>query len=272
MQVHQPGPLPLVITWVELVRFLGALPATIAQFTTLRVEAGQSQLLERSTAVAQSAGSLLAALLKVSCITILGTIFLSACTTSATENRADLVGSAYLGQVAKSWAEHYGISDPPKVQPIRFIASEEVDTIHKECLINAGYKQNDMNSINVPEGQEKTFALAEYTCRMQYPISEKYTQKWGKNEILTQYAWTRDFVIPCLNNADYPVAGLSSESVFVETWESKPFYPFEQVVLDVPAEKYNAAWASLEEKCRQIVPDAVLWEGVSIAEWSAGHG
>lgn len=180
--------------------------------------------------------------------------------------------TAYLEQLSASWAEYYGVADPPAVTTIRFIGTEEVDSVHRECLLEAGFERDDVGLISVPEGQESVFALAEYTCRMQYPVPEQYTQEWTDEQIGTQFAWTMQFVIPCLEDAGHPITDPPSESVFVESWESDPFYPFAQVRIEAAAEQYNTEWAALEAQCPQIAPGEVLWEGVKIEEWAARRG
>ncbi|MBW1637821.1 hypothetical protein G3H63_01800 [Microbacterium resistens] len=200
--------------------------------------------------------------------TVAASLLLAGCASEAPEEEGAAADEAYLDRVGASWAEYYGISDPPQVGVVRFIGTEEVDTVHRECVLGAGFEKDEVGLIRVPEGQESTFALAEYTCRMQYPVAEDHTREWGDDQVRAQYAWTVGFVVPCLEAEGHPITGIPSESVFVETWESDPFYPFAQVRIEAEAARYNDAWAAIEAQCPQIVPGDVLWEGVTIEEWA----
>lgn len=182
-------------------------------------------------------------------------------------------GSAeYLQSRAEQWATFYGVSDPPDVDVVRYVDTEELDATLRECMTAAGYPTESNGGVNVPEGNEDAFALAQYTCAVQYPVPERYTRTWTDEQIQVQYGWTVDFVIPCLEERNHPIAEPPSESVFVDSWRSNPYFPFSQVSLSVAAENFNRAWAELEEACPQQAPGEVLWDGVSIDDWKATHG
>jgi hypothetical protein len=194
---------------------------------------------------------------------------LTACTPVSQPDKTAELDRAYLGNLSKSWGEFYNVKDPPQIEPVRFIGTEEVDSVHRDCLIEAGYDRNAVGLITVPEGQESVFGLAEYTCRMQYPVPEKFTQEWSTKQIHKQYVWTTEFVVPCLESSGHPVEGVPSESVFVESWDNNPFFPFSQVRVEGAAQQYNEAWAVLEAECPQIAPGEVLWDDLGIEEWVA---
>lgn len=206
------------------------------------------------------------------CVT--ATLLLSATLLTACQGSTEAAGTGaeddYLRQVSASLAEFYGIEHPPEVESVRYVDSDESDWVTRQCLLDAGYSTDDTGMIQHPPGQEEAFALAQYTCRMMYPIAEKYNREWGNAEVEKQYEWTRDFVIPCLEDAGYSISGLPSKEVFVDSWETRPFFPFAQV----PTGSWNAAgfnerWGELEMRCPQIAPGAVLWDGLSIEEWAA---
>jgi len=182
-------------------------------------------------------------------------------------------GSAeYLESRAEQWASFYGVSDPPEIDVVRYVGTEELDATLRECMTAAGYPTESNGGVNVPAGNEDAFALAQYTCAVQYPVPERYTKAWTDEEIRVQYRWTVDFVIPCLESRNHPIADPPSESVFVDSWRSAPYFPFSQVSLSVAEENFNQAWAELEQACPQQAPGEVLWDGVSIDDWKAAHG
>lgn len=176
-----------------------------------------------------------------------------------------------LKKQAEGWADFLGVEDPPEVKPVRYVETEERDEVVLQCLSEAGYTIID-GGVDVPTGNEEAFALAQYTCYMQYPVPERYAQPWGEEQVRAQYAWTIDFVIPCLEERGHPIAPPPSESVFVDSYDSDPYYPFVEVNLAVPEAEFNAAWYQLEADCPQEVPGSVLWDGLSLEEWKRNTG
>lgn len=198
-------------------------------------------------------------------------LVLVGCGKSGAQPPEDPFGSEeeYLSLVSDGWAETLGVEDPPEVEVVRYVGSDEVDTVYRECMSGSGsgYSGDGVGFI-VPEGQESQFALAQYTCRMQHPVKQKYAQDWGKEQVQIQYQWTRDFLIPCLEEYGHPInSALPSEAKFVETWDSDSYFPFEEVSLSVTGEEYNLAWAELESQCPQVAPGEVLWDTMSIDTW-----
>lgn len=187
------------------------------------------------------------------------------------ENPAEALDTdqSYLQETAATWAEYYHIADPPLVTPVRYIGTEEADQVHRDCLLDAGYPANSFGMIDFPEDQKQQFDLAEFTCKMQYPLPERYTQVWSDAEISTQYAWTVQYVIPCLEREGHRVSTPPSETVFLETWRSDAFYPFKDVKIDLPGAQFNQEMTRLENLCPQIAPGSVLFDGMSISDWTA---
>lgn len=178
----------------------------------------------------------------------------------------------YLRGQAEQWAEYYGVEDPPAVDVVRYVDTPERDATLRDCLTEAGYPTESNGGVNVPSGNEEAFALAQYTCAVQYPVPERYTRTWSDKEIRLQYAWTVDFVIPCLEDRGHSISDPPSESVFVDSWLSDPYFPFAQVSLAVAEDNFNQAWAELEDACPQQAPGEVLWDGVSIDDWKLTNG
>jgi hypothetical protein len=168
-------------------------------------------------------------------------------------------------------ADYLGVKDPPQVEVARYVYSEELDGVLRHCLEEAGYPTGSNGGVDVPTGNEDAFALARYTCYMKYPVPEKYTQTWTDEQLRNQYAWTTGFVIPCLEEHGHPIAPPPSESVFIDSWASDPYFPFAEVRLSVPQTKYDQAWDELEAACLQQAPDEVLWDSMSVAEWKERH-
>lgn len=173
--------------------------------------------------------------------------------------------------VDDSLAEHYGVDDPPEVSIVRHVMPEEKQSLFDECLREAGYIVDAPGSLTYPPEQQSAAGLAQYICQMQYPIIEKYNQQWSVEQIRIQYKWTLEFVIPCLEEQGHPISNVPSETVFLESWNVEPFFPFAQVELDVPSDDFNAEWRSLEDECLQITASPVLWDAMSIDDWRASR-
>lgn len=178
----------------------------------------------------------------------------------------------YLQARSEQWAAFYGVENPPAIDMVRYVDTVELDATLQECLAAAGYPTESNGGVNVPSGNEDAYALAQYTCAVEYPVPERYTKEWGDAQVRTQYSWTVEFVIPCLEALNHPVAPPPSESVFVDSWASDPYFPFAQISLAVPEEDFNQVWAQLEATCPQQAPGEVLWDGVSIDDWKQING
>lgn len=179
---------------------------------------------------------------------------------------------AYHATRAKGLADYLKVKHPPTVEIVRYVSTQELDAVLKQCLAEEGYPTGSHGGIDYPPDQEENFRLAQYTCYMRYPIPEKYAQAWTNEQIRAQYSWTVEFVIPCLEEKGHPISEPPSESVFLDTWASAPFFPFSQVRLSVSDDQVNASWDALEGACPQQAPDEVLWDGLSAAEWEQRKG
>ncbi len=168
------------------------------------------------------------------------------------------------------WRKFYGITNPPDVQVVRSIAPEDVDGVLSDCLAEAGYAPMADGGYDVPTSMKPAFNLAQYTCRMKYPIIDKYSGAWGEEQIRRQYNWTTGFLLGCLAEHGHPVSSaVPSESKFIETWVTAPFYPFSELgAAGVPSAELNA----LERDCPQIAPSSIVWDGESISQWRQRTG
>ena len=197
---------------------------------------------------------------------------MAGCSSGDLEVDSDIAeSSGYLSVRAQNWADYFGVADPPDVEVVRYVGTEELDKIVRQCVTDAGYPATD-GGFDVPAGNEEAFALAQYTCYVQYPVPERYTQAWGDEQVRAQYRWTVDFVIPCLEERGHPIAPPPSEAVFLELHSNDPYFPFAEVKLSVPEDEFNAAWMRLETECPQEIPGSVLWDGLSVEEWKSATG
>lgn len=202
---------------------------------------------------------------------------LTACANSETQDLAEfdltqVSEEEYLDHVAEAWADYFNVEEPPVVEVVRYVGSEEQQQIVHDCTIEAGFTESPYGGFETPEEQLGAFKRAQYICYMQYPLNQKYVKPWGLEEKEKQYDWTVNFVIPCLQNLGYTIDDeVPSKAVFVDQYEYEPYFPFSQLEGQVSAsnEDFNTAWADLENSCPQMIPDQILWDGMTQEQWAA---
>ncbi len=174
-----------------------------------------------------------------------------------------------MEQTRAELARGLGIEDPPDVAVIREIDYDEKQQVMDACLNEAGFPANGDYTYEIPPGQDSVFNLAMYTCLLQYPYPREYSRPWGREQIRMQYHWTVDFVIPCLEAEGYSVGGtIPSESTFIDTWETDPYYPYADIGGFASAQediRVNAA-------CPQTAMGSVLFGDETIDQWKARTG
>lgn len=176
--------------------------------------------------------------------------------------------------ILKWYADFHRIDNPPEVKVVRWVEIEDSQLVYQQCLTDAGFSSEFEDRLLSKE-EERLINLAAYTCRAQYPVKvhPKY-KEWGKKEIKRQYDWTVDFLIPCLAEQGFTAEDVPSEATFIDTWESDPYYPARYV--ELPAEsmkpsEYNRRMLEIDYTCPQIIPDQVLYDGVSIEAWKSSR-
>lgn len=194
---------------------------------------------------------------------------------SGTSNRASSpqVSTEYLRKISESLSQSFGIDDPPQVEVIRAMLPEELDDTLLACVTEEGFPLTAEGVFKIPEGQKTAYNMAQYVCRMRYPVIERYAQPLKAKQIEIQYDWTIQFVIPCLEQQGFRISNVPTEARFIDTWNSDPFYPMAQVSLsEKDARSYNQRMSDLEKTCPQAAPSSVTWDGQSIESWINAHG
>ena len=176
-----------------------------------------------------------------------------------------------LADQGEIWVDFYKIVDPPDVEVVRWVRPEEMGETQDGCLREAGFQVDGPGRLYYPPEQEQAAGLAQYTCRMQYPVMSKYAREWGTEQLDLQYEWTVEYVVPCLQEQGHSTVDIPTKEVFTDRWATDPFYPFAQIKLDVPGDTFNTEWNRLETVCPQIAPSSVLWDSMTINEWRAAH-
>lgn len=158
---------------------------------------------------------------------------------------------------------------PDDVEVIREIAPGEDIAVYAQCLTEAGFEVevapgNQSYSYDTGGVQEQEeYALADYVCRQQYPIAEKYTEplteaQWG----IIHSHWEQE-TIPCLTELGYSPDPLPpAEQLFAEhealmagTNSSDPYLVVgDDVYRAIEADVQEGRWEFVEEVTDEVCP------------------
>ena len=172
------------------------------------------------------------------------------------------------------YADFHRLDSPPEVKVVRWVEIEDSQLVYQQCLTDAGFSSEFEDRLLSKE-EERLINLAAYTCRAQYPVKvHPKSTEWGEKQIKRQYEWTVVFLIPCLAEQGFTAEDVPSEATFIDTWESDPYYPARYV--ELPAEnmkpsEQNRRMLEIDYTCPQIIPDQVLYDGVSIEAWRSSR-
>ncbi|XBH22459.1 hypothetical protein V5R04_04340 [Jonesiaceae bacterium BS-20] len=217
--------------------------------------------------------------LRTSLITI-GTaavFLLGACSTGSSQD----LGGPQLTEVegpseeyiawAKEWyGDFYGLTDLPEVEFVRYVPSEELDFVIRQCVIDQGFPAPDGVNFDVPQENQENMYLAQYICARQYAIDEKYLGEWTDEQTRLQYKWTVEYLIPCLEVRGHSISEPPSETAFIDSWNNGgAFFPFQQVALDVPGLEFSVEWDKLARACPQQIPLSIAYGYQTIEQWKA---
>lgn len=157
-------------------------------------------------------------------------------------------------------AAQYGITDPPHVEPVKTVLPEEATAYIDACMKDKGFASTGAGAYSYPVDQQEAFNLARYECTVAYPPDPAYLQPFTEVQMGRIYDFMIETEIPCLESEGYTVTGVPSKEVFIQTFSTDPFWPYEQVTEQLLAQgKGEAALAALEEKCPQTPPSDVLY-------------
>ncbi|PWB96435.1 hypothetical protein DF220_00185 [Salinibacterium hongtaonis] len=147
----------------------------------------------------------------------------------------------------------------PDVELIRYVQPNESASAQADCLIAAGF----VNTTVTPDGgvvtdfgsaaQAEPFAIAGYTCRVQYPLDPKYTAPLTNAEVMFIYDYFVEELTPCLESEGFSVTAAQSRGKFAETYESgTAWHPYEGVIESTTT---NEQWWSINARCPQMPTD-----------------
>ena len=130
------------------------------------------------------------------------------------------------------------VPERPEVELIRSFdvdtAGEELTDAHIACMHNAGWTTVEKSpsggySVDIPEGQDASFWLADYTCNAQYYAEP--SQRFNEEEAGKLWDQFTEETIPCLEENGFGATELPSREVFLDQWfaESRFTTPYNHI-------------------------------------------
>lgn len=162
----------------------------------------------------------------------------------------------------QTMAEFFEVDPSERGDVVRWVLLEDQNDAVDACMTELGYTVTENSGVDAPPEQLDAVLRDQFVCFSQYPQHPAYLREWGEEQLNAQYDWTVEALIPCIENAGYSISNVPSRATFVEEWRATPFYPMSQLP-DHAVEELNG-------QCLQQAPTAVLWEGVSPADWEPG--
>lgn len=158
------------------------------------------------------------------------------------------------------WEESGLEGDRVDVDLIREVSDAEWLPAYADCLTAAGFppevSDSEMVKVVVPEGQEESHALADYTCKAQYPRRLEYLQPLTPEQLSIVYDWLIAETVPCFAEQGYEVADVPTRESFLEQYQGPETMWLPQYGVvggEVPM--------SVDELCPRFPPQDVLYGG-----------
>ena len=102
----------------------------------------------------------------------------------------------------------------PTVQRIRIVSMEEAQQVHRDCMREAGYEGNRINTSST-FGASSYERLAIHVCSAQYPVPPSAFGLFSEAQLDYLYDYYVDVTIPCMAASGVSVASIPSRQQFV---------------------------------------------------------
>jgi len=168
-----------------------------------------------------------------------------------------------LDQEWQSLQARYPSAERPQVERVRYVSLEEWDDAIAECLQREGYSQvavgptGGVSYEGIADSQMQAFAIAQFSCSVQYPVDPKYFQPLTE-EILTRlYDYSVGELTQCVEDLGYEVSAAPSLRTFVDSYSTDPWSPFGDALMQANEQGADAT-IRLFDECPQEPSD--LWD------------
>ncbi len=156
-----------------------------------------------------------------------------------------------------SLAQAYNLRNPPKVPIVRVVPMSEATQAMIDCLNAAGFSTtltDDKEGWTSTYGkdQKRAYDLAAYTCLAQYPADPaQSSSRMTRDQKLIAYHYLTVTLVACLKDHGYTVTDLPSEQTFLDTWDTAPWNPYDQLPAGV--------MTALQGQCEPNTPPKLIW-------------
>lgn len=111
----------------------------------------------------------------------------------------------------------------PTVARVRYVRPLEWAATAAKCIGQSGFstsvgQDGGIESGTIPHGQSGAYALAAYTCKVQYPIDPKYSVPYSTQELDYLYHYFTKTLTPCLTKHKQNVLSTPSRQRFGDTY------------------------------------------------------
>lgn len=164
-------------------------------------------------------------------------------------------------ELAQSLAEEYDVEDSPEVEIVREVQPDEASAAEAECMTDAGWpnEQSDGGvAYDIPAEQADDFNLALYTCKLQFPVEAKYTQRLGDDQWSMMYDHFVDVYIPCAEGEGHDIGDIPTKDVYLATPDAEKWFPGRNVRREITTGG-TGAYSSVEE-FEAVCPATPGWE------------
>jgi hypothetical protein len=146
----------------------------------------------------------------------------------------------------------YPNAKPGPVSVVRYIKTKDWAGALSNCMQTEGFRttvapDGGLQSPHLPAQQQEPYALAFYTCQVQYPINPVYEAPLSTAEVKFLYGYVTGTLTICLHNHGVPLTNAPSERTFADTYAATGGWTPYSEVTDVS----ESEWVKLNKDCPQ---------------------
>lgn len=156
--------------------------------------------------------------------TVVLTALLSGCNNPSGQSESPVTQTGETtehSEFLSAFAAQHGLGDDlPEVEVVRTVTPSESKQVVDECVADQGWAQLPDGTFQYPTEQDRSFALAMYTCYASYPVDEAYAEPLSEAQWDAVYSYWVEETLPCLSAEGYDVPEPPSRETFLSnpTW------------------------------------------------------
>ena len=103
----------------------------------------------------------------------------------------------------------------PEVERIRIVSMGEAETVHRQCMVDAGYENFNVITGAIYGGASTEQREAIYTCIAQYPTPPASFGLFSEAQLEYLYDYYLEVTVPCIEANGVPVPAVPSREEFL---------------------------------------------------------